>query len=1131
MAITGELVKLYHPDDKPEGVDKDSVALEVGAGYLEVVDEILAGLADDKKSEVVTDQFRRCCAELFIIVDEERKSQGYDAWSKNHQVIFVHEMYRTAKLYFGQTRKDGTSVFYSHLVGTVKNSIRDIGLTGIVSLLAMLKHDTVEDFVDKDELKQAGEAGALRRVKNIAALIRERIGEVRMEEQDRESLGLVVGEICGNFADVVRRVLSGEEIVAVPTGKDRAAIDRNVLGGIIATASKHANVVRLGDSQPDPKTPARDELDKEDREFKTYLRQTTTRFESYVNSVREAVSGKARSRKEDELYEGLLDISMYRDKVEGYDEFLARVMQEEVRELVSGLTKLRKRDRVRTLEATVAHHLSKVRTFPRAALLKTGGDRPHNTRTIKGHRPKKAEAIMEETELVYVPEADVFKIRRSLRCLVYDCVKFFNSDLLDRYDGTLKARLKSRLKKEFRDGILSCFAPFEPSEDMVPERFRDDLFGSVLGRVADVKFVPRGLDYYTRRAPRKSFAGLEFKDLAIDRFDPMFEILVTTKVNPARIDEVAWLEADIKKLRDDRAKVLRKVAKMRDKSGPLGDVAGSVEERLAQLEGLNYPQLQQLAGDIKTEADKKLSCVNNIKLASMRGAMAYIIDRFSEDGGYDVQLDATLRGQDDPNRIFGIILTIFNEKFGGQLHFRINDACAEARSKRGIIAETGNIPDDLTAMIGSALDRTVGRMQGVRGLAALKAEVFAPRITVKTLSGESMEFPLGATGFDFAARIHGDILIGAQRILEKDSVSSRVPAREVRFWDELKPGKVYVVESCRPDSKKVQAGLKWLLFTQSAGGNQLRRHFRQGLNLKDRLTMSRAYLAELSEIYNVDYPYIKNVLIGNYLKRFKKDSDYPRVAEGATPAAIERMRAEFIDTVLNNPTSDDANVIGARRRIWERILDAIGSGDINPVLALSKDCETNMRDWRRVLHEDEKFVEKQDGHRFDRFTAAKMLGNLNDAEKDSGKWEVDVQMPEKIGTLSDFAAEFSKEAGISIYHMKEHVIGELGGRGKRGKPGVLKLVFDLKASEVSQYEFFRKLLKLSFRYRIRVIDRMQTKYDKKDVHAIRMRGASLEPAATRVVGDGEGAAQPAGRSRRSGQLELFDKSGRPKKKR
>ncbi|MBU1935554.1 HD domain-containing protein [Patescibacteria group bacterium] len=96
-------------------------------------------------SEVITDQFRDTCKMLVHEIALKRGELDFRLYDRDEIIMFVNELYNTAELHHGRPRKDGSSYFYDHLVGTVFNLIRHMSVAGIVSMIAGIKHDDKED--------------------------------------------------------------------------------------------------------------------------------------------------------------------------------------------------------------------------------------------------------------------------------------------------------------------------------------------------------------------------------------------------------------------------------------------------------------------------------------------------------------------------------------------------------------------------------------------------------------------------------------------------------------------------------------------------------------------------------------------------------------------------------------------------------------------------------------------------------------------------------------------------------------------------------------------------------------------------------------------------------------------------
>ncbi|MBI2453857.1 HD domain-containing protein [Candidatus Peregrinibacteria bacterium] len=92
---------------------------------------------------------------------KEREQVGFKAYSPLQMRILVNEAVRTLYHHEGQNRHSGEP-YTDHLFRTAMNLIQDMGITGLASLIASLKHDAVEDKGIKfDHLVKPDEYGLL----------------------------------------------------------------------------------------------------------------------------------------------------------------------------------------------------------------------------------------------------------------------------------------------------------------------------------------------------------------------------------------------------------------------------------------------------------------------------------------------------------------------------------------------------------------------------------------------------------------------------------------------------------------------------------------------------------------------------------------------------------------------------------------------------------------------------------------------------------------------------------------------------------------------------------------------------------------------------------------------------------
>lgn len=120
------------------------------------VADIIKGIQDPHG--VADLEFISCCQNTIALINAEREYQELPLYTRNHKIILIHEMYRTAVAFKGKMRKDRvSSVFYSHLIGSIENLVRYLGRTGLVSVLSELKHDWVEDIGKETSYENAWE--------------------------------------------------------------------------------------------------------------------------------------------------------------------------------------------------------------------------------------------------------------------------------------------------------------------------------------------------------------------------------------------------------------------------------------------------------------------------------------------------------------------------------------------------------------------------------------------------------------------------------------------------------------------------------------------------------------------------------------------------------------------------------------------------------------------------------------------------------------------------------------------------------------------------------------------------------------------------------------------------------------
>jgi hypothetical protein len=361
--------------------------------------------------------------------------------------------------------------------------------------------------------------------------------------------------------------------------------------------------------------------------------------------------------------------------------------------------------------------------------------------------------------------------------------------------------------------------------------YQEAVFAAVseIPEVSSVRFVPRSLDYYTEG---KEFGldQMEFEALGIANHDPMFEVYVEMEaVSP---DEIEL-----------------------DEGADMGEaLMRETNIRLMRLKRLIMKTL--LPGDDHNDGRPETTVI---------------------------------APKSDLERLNGLKMPMFIPSLGGKLDFRINDEVSENLSARGILSlfENTNVYGELKNMIVSALNKTMQRAKGSSFAEALKRELLSPRISVRTPGNEVMEFPSGATVRDFAASVHGDVLIGMQRAYMRDSVLANVRGVPVELNSLLIPGKIYEIETCFSGTKpknadqveawaferekemaSVIADPEDFLFCQANARSALHGHFAA---MPQDLQVNRAeeYLEKLSVILGVDSEEIIDLLQDKYTKSYE----------------------------------------------------------------------------------------------------------------------------------------------------------------------------------------------------------------------------------------------------------------------
>lgn len=157
---------------------------------------------DDALFKLIDDQFVDTCKEIIAGIISGRQKLAFtkgDYLREDDCVLLINEMFRTLLFHRHHVREDGSSYFYSHLIGAVKISIAQnfVGLRGI---LGTLKHDDLEDvegvseedvldfdlYGDRLELYDEGVMKELKRVVVVMARGLKKVKNRNVKEAERE---------------------------------------------------------------------------------------------------------------------------------------------------------------------------------------------------------------------------------------------------------------------------------------------------------------------------------------------------------------------------------------------------------------------------------------------------------------------------------------------------------------------------------------------------------------------------------------------------------------------------------------------------------------------------------------------------------------------------------------------------------------------------------------------------------------------------------------------------------------------------------------------------------------------------------------------------------------------------------
>ena len=380
----------------------------------------------------------------------------------------------------------------------------------------------------------------------------------------------------------------------------------------------------------------------------------------------------------------------------------------------------------------------------------------------------------------------------------------------------------------------------------------------------------------------------------------------------------------------------------------------------------------------------------------------------------------------------GRVFRGFSRKLDAQLLFRVNDRVAEARSYRGIFADSlkRDVPPYINGVARSILARKdAGLITGVTD--AMREELLRTRIKFATPPPGAREWglPAGSTYIDAAARVHGDFLIGMNKAhvssdlssgrswavsplddMNIDEGSEHIPV--IEFETLFEEGNV-------PMLSELRINPAWSLLCRTDRARKIIRKFLKAPNAylesKKPSTHSSPVSVEVERttLINIGGNYFNNLV-----------------------ALYNLDKASFM-TLLATQLQSDFDAEDLDDWAYDSFSKAVEEEDV--FIALAR-CDLNPL---RVLTD---LVEKSRKH------------------DDRKTWSIEVPLANEPGTMEHFVREFRRR-GFSLRNMKSKKDGDDFDNVKFTvtKPG--------KDSVIDTYAFFRTLLKLRQDFGIKLIGR------------------------------------------------------------
>lgn len=438
----------------------------------------------------------------------------------------------------------------------------------------------------------------------------------------------------------------------------------------------------------------------------------------YKHDDREDVLGMTEDR--------LLDVGLYVHRFEDTDPGKIQRLTRRVVELVVGVTKvsgkinqeaLEKQHGVKfanSQEATFYQFLVQMQKDIRVAYVRFA-DRLHNMLTIMGHADElDRRRIAGETVQIFLPLARILKVEDLVKELIDVCAKVLNPNLYNEYYAKLRERVATmdKVKPSILSDIKGCEG------------------------VADVKFSPFRLEYYTQRF-QSGLERLKISDFRINEADPMQEIVVLVD-DPLRIPVVARdVEVALDFMSSDKVSLLR--------APSVDSPTHWVRPDGTDVLPTESPALVNESGTVSGQVEEASSFVQR-----------------------------------------GILVTGFSAKYRKQLKIRVNDVRSEHRMKRGIQANarTTVAPKDMLDDIQYLIDQKRVRPED-NLLTDAREGMLRPKTCFFTPHGDLRMVPAGTCYAEAGCSVHSVMGVGMKGANVSGSLTAGQDTRVASILDPI----------------------------------------------------------------------------------------------------------------------------------------------------------------------------------------------------------------------------------------------------------------------------------------------------------------------------------------------------------